>query len=75
MEKAQFETRKLRDRFSIIAEILVVTEDGKLKPQIIYKTELSLHQLTEYLTRARSLAQKKYDVLTRINTSMQERDY
>ncbi len=75
MEKEPLETRKLRDRFSIIAEILVVTEDGNLKPQIIYKTELSLPQLTEYLTRARSLAQKKYDVLSRINTSMQERDY
>lgn len=75
LEKEPLKDRKLRDRFSIIAEILVVTEDGSLKPQIMYKTELTLSQLIEYISRARSLAQKKYDVLTNINTCMQERDY
>ena len=66
MEKEPWETRKLRDRFCLIAEILVVGKDGNLKPQIMYSADLSLSQLNEYLSRARSLAQKKYDMLVRI---------
>jgi len=67
LEKEPLETSKLRDRFSIIAEMLVVAKDGSLRPQIIYRVDLSLAQLTEYLSRARSLAQKKYDVLARFD--------
>ena len=67
MEKEPLETGKLRDRFCIIAEILVVTKDGSLKPQIMYRADLGLSQLNEYLSRARSLAQKKYDVLARFD--------
>ena len=66
MEKEPLKTRKLRDRFCIIAEILVVAKDGSLKTQIMYRADLSLAQLNEYLSRARSLAQKKYDMLVRI---------
>jgi len=72
LEKEPLETRKLRDRFCIIAEILVVAKDGSLKPQIMYRADLSLAQLNEYLSRARSLAQKKYDVLARFD---REEDY
>jgi predicted transcriptional regulator len=70
--KETLETRKLRDRFCLIAEILVVAKDGSLKPQIMYKADLSLSQLNEYLSRARSLAQKKYDMLACID---REEDY
>ena len=72
MEKGPLETSKLRDRFCIIAEILVVTKDGTLKPQIMYRADLSLAQLSEFLSRARSLAQKKYDMLACID---REEDY
>jgi predicted transcriptional regulator len=72
LEKEPLETGKLRDRFCIIAEILVVTKDGSLKPQIMYRADLSLAQLNEYLSSARSLAQKKYDVLACID---REEDY
>ncbi len=67
MEKEPLETGKPRDRFCIIAEILVVTKDGTLKPQIMYRADLSLAQLNEYLSSARSLAQKKYDMLARFD--------
>jgi len=67
LEKEPLETSKLRDRFCIIAEILVVAKDGSLKPQIMYRADLSLPQLNEYLSSARSLAQKKYDVLARFD--------
>jgi predicted transcriptional regulator len=67
LEKEPLKTRKLRDRFCIIAEILVVAKDGSLKPQIMYRADLGLAQLNEYLSSARSLAQKKYDMLARFD--------
>lgn len=72
MEKERVETRRLRDRFCIIAEILVVARDGNLKPQIMYKADLNYAQMNEYLSNARSLAQKKYDMLACID---REDDY
>jgi len=67
LEKERLETRRLKDRFCIIAEILVVARDGRLKPQIMYRADLDFAQLNEYLSHARSLAQKKYDMLARID--------
>ena len=67
MEKELLETSKLRDRFCIIAEILVVAKDGSLKPQIMYRADIGFAQLNEYLSSARSLAQKKYDMLARFD--------
>ncbi len=72
MEKEPLETRKHIDRFCLIAEILVVAKDGSLKPQIIYRADLSSAQLNEFLSRARLLAQKKYDMLACID---REEDY
>lgn len=42
--------RKRRDRLHIIAEVLVVTSNGALKTQIMYKANLSFAQLNEYLS-------------------------
>lgn len=42
--------RKRRDRLHIIAEMLVVTSNGALKTQIMYKANLSFAQLNEYLS-------------------------
>lgn len=44
------DTRKRRDRLHIMAEVLVVTRDGALKTQIMYKANLSFAQLKEYLS-------------------------
>lgn len=43
-------TRKRRDRLHIMAEVLIVTRDGALKTQIMYKANLSFAQLKEYLS-------------------------
>ena len=43
-------TRKRRDRLNIMAEVLVVTSNGALKTQIMYKANLSFAQLNEYLS-------------------------
>ena len=42
--------RKRRNRLSIIAEILNITQNGSLKTQIMYKANLSFAQLNEYLS-------------------------
>lgn len=44
------DTRKRRDRLHIMAEVLLVTRDGALKTQIMYKANLSFAQLKEYLS-------------------------
>jgi len=43
-------TRKRRDRLHIMAEVLVVTSNGALKTQVMYKANLSFAQLNEYLS-------------------------
>jgi predicted transcriptional regulator len=58
LEKEPLEAGRLRDRFSIIAEMLVVAKDGSLKPQVIYRVDLSLAQLNEYLSRALTCAKE-----------------
>lgn len=40
---------KRRDRLNIIAEILSLAKDGRLKTQIMYRANLSFAQLNEYL--------------------------
>ena len=42
-------TSKRRDKFSIVAEILEIAEEGTLKTQIMYKANLSFTQLSDYL--------------------------
>lgn len=42
--------RKRRDRLHIIAEVLVITSNGALKTQVMYKANLSFAQLNEYLS-------------------------
>jgi predicted transcriptional regulator len=39
-----------RDRLGIMAEILTVAKDGRLKTQIMYGVNLSFSQLHEYLS-------------------------
>jgi len=41
---------KRRDRLQIAAEILEIAKDGAFKTQILYKANLSLVQLNEYLS-------------------------
>jgi len=43
-------TRKRRDRFYIIAEILEIAKNGSLKTQIMYRANLSFAQLNEYIS-------------------------
>lgn len=40
---------KRRDRLNIIAEILNIAKEGRLKTQIMYRANLSFAQLNEYL--------------------------
>ncbi|MFC1486239.1 winged helix-turn-helix domain-containing protein [Thermoproteota archaeon] len=41
---------KRRDRLYIIAEILTIAKDGRLKTQIMYRANLSFTQLNDYLS-------------------------
>ena len=41
---------KRRDRLYIIAEILTIAKEGRLKTQIMYRANLSFAQLNEYLS-------------------------
>jgi predicted transcriptional regulator len=43
-------TQKRRDKLSIIADILDITQTRALKTQIMYKANLSFAQLNEYIT-------------------------
>ncbi len=49
MNATIIDTKKRRDKISIIAEILEIAKDGTLKTQIMYKANLSFAQLSEYL--------------------------
>jgi predicted transcriptional regulator len=40
---------KRRDKLVIMAEIIDIAKDGALKTQIMFKANLSFHQLTSYL--------------------------
>ena len=42
-------TSKRRDKLDIIAEILTISQEGRLKTQIMYRANLSFAQLNEYL--------------------------
>jgi len=50
LENESAEIRKRRDRLYIIAEILVISKEGSLKTQIMYRANLSFAQLNEYLS-------------------------
>ena len=41
---------KRRDRLYIIAEILTIAKEGRLKTQIMYRANLSFAQLNDYLS-------------------------
>jgi len=43
-------SRKHRDRLSVMAEILEIAMNGELKTPIMYKANLSFTQLNEYLS-------------------------
>ena len=41
---------KRRDRLYIIAEILTIAKEGRLKTQIMYRANLSFAQLNDYIS-------------------------
>jgi len=45
-----FDSRRRRDRLSIMAELLGVAREGAHKTRIMYQASLSFAQLNEYLT-------------------------
>jgi len=48
--KDLFNSRKRRDRLSIIAEILEIARKGVLKTKIMYQANLSFAQLNDYIS-------------------------
>ena len=46
----EINSSRRRDRFHIIADILVIAKSESLKTQIMYKANLSFAQLNEYLS-------------------------
>ena len=48
--KNPIDSRRRRDRLSIMAEFLDVAREGALKTRIMYQANLSFAQLNEYLT-------------------------
>jgi predicted transcriptional regulator len=51
LEKNALETLwERRDRLGIIAEIMAVAKEGRLKTQIMYGVNLSYSQINEYLS-------------------------
>ena len=50
MVENSFDSRRRRDRLSIMAKLLGVAREGALKTRIMYQASLSFAQLNEYLT-------------------------
>jgi predicted transcriptional regulator len=49
MRKKDLLQKKRRNKYSIVAEILKIAQDGTLKTAIMYKANLSFAQLNKYI--------------------------